>query len=238
MVEVIYELTQTKAMIKSPQKAKPKKIGVIHKQTPLQPKELEILANCPDVNLACSQLKLKQRPSVPLEIIRAYETLKDPKHLGLWLQNPHNLAMHRLATQANRSSWISRQSSSWGSQYSSLVNFWLLAQPQYRKADWIPHLKPLFHPDLWTAVNCYDPQLELTTQYIQELRLAVIQYHNKAPHQIYRPHIANPYNLVDLNWIAILELWVCTPELQHPNHLTEFLCNHKPLSPQPLFENQ
>lgn len=234
MAEVIYELTQTKAMFKLPQKSKSKKIAVIHKQTPLQPLELEALANAVDINLVCNQLKLKQRLSVPLEIIRAYETLDHPKNLEQWLQDPKNLALHRLATQANRSGFISRQSSSWGSQYSAVVNFYLVAQPKYRRAEWIPYLQPLFHPDLWTAVNCYDPQLELDPDHLQRLRAAVIQHHNKPAQSIYRPHIANHHNLVDLNWVALLELWVCVPELQHPNHLTEFLCNYQPLKPTTL----
>lgn len=237
MAEVIYELTQTKPMVKLPQKSKPAKIAVIHKQTPLQPLELATLATAPDLNLACRQLKLTQRPGVPLEIIRAYETLDHVKNLDQWLKDPKNLAMHRLATQANRSSFVLRQSSSWGSQYSQVVNFWLLAQPKYRKLECIPHLKPLFHADLWTAIHCYDPKLELTAELCAQLRAAVIQHHNKPPQSIHRPRIQNSYNLVDLNWVAILELWVCVPELQHPNQLREFLGNQQPLVQlQPLFQ--
>lgn len=246
MLEQIYELAPNcvvaarSSSIKKSSKSKPAQqlelwpVMIVTKQTPLQPQELQLIATAPDVNLVCKQLKLTQRPSIPLEILRAYESLYNPADLNSWGQSTRNRALHRLATQANRSGFIQRQSSSWGSQYSAVVNFWLVAQPKYRRAEWIPHLQPLFHPDLWTAVNCYDPKLQLDHDHLQRLRAAVIQHHNKPAQSIYRPHIANHHNLVDLNWVALLELWVCVPELQHPNHLTEFLYNHQPLKPTTL----
>lgn len=208
---------------------------IVTKQTPLQPKEIQLIDVADDVDQVCRQLKLGSRPSIPLEIIRAYESLQNPQDLAVWGQDPRNRALHRLATEANRGSFIGKQSSQWGSQYSATVNLYLLAQPKYRKLELLPQLKPVFHPDLWLAINHWDPQLELSVDYRQQLRQQVIQRYNKAPHQIHKPIIQNPYNLVPLNWVAILELWVCTPQLQHKNQLLSWL-GHQPLCPQALFE--
>lgn len=249
-MELIYELApknqtptraagQTKAkLLRGPQLElfdNPKMI--VHKQTPLQPAEIKLLAAAPNITLAAKQLGLASRPSVPLEIIRAYQTLHNPRDLLVWGQDPKNLALHRLAVEANRSSFIRLQNSTQGSQYSQVVNFWLLAQPKYRQPKLAQEIKPLFHPQLWEAINCWNPQLDLSLDLRRELRCAVLQHNNKPAHQIWKPGIQNHYNLVDLNWVALLELWVCVAELQHPNQLLECL-GHQPLDPQPLFENQ
>lgn len=208
---------------------------IVTKQTPLQPDEIRAIYHSQDINKTCQQLQLYQRPSIPLEIVRAYTTLQNPQDLMVWGQNPKNWALHRLATEANRSKIIPKQNSSWGTQYSQVVNFWLLAQPQYRKRKYLPEIKPLFHPQLYQALECWDPQLELELDWLHHLRARVIQKYLKAPNSISRPNIKNYYNLVSLNWVVLLELWVCVPELQHPNQLLELL-GHRSLGPPPLFD--
>jgi hypothetical protein len=212
---------------------------IIVKETPLQPKEVEAINQAGD-NLTeiCKKLKLTQRVGIPQQIVRAYQDLVSPQDLVHWKKDPKNLALHRLATQANRSSFVKQQSSPWGTQYSAVVNFWLLAQPKYRRRECIPHLKPLFHPELFEAVTSYDPQVleVLTPEHLHQLRNAVLHRHQKPASTIHRPNIANPYNFKNLNWIAVLELWVCCPELQHKNQLREFLSSPEPLvQPLPLF---
>ena len=209
----------------------------IHKQTPLQPAEIQLLATAPDINKASRDLKLSSRPSVPLEIVRAYESLKNPQDLSVWGRDPKNLALHRLAVEANRGSFIRLQSSEWGTQYSQVVNFWLLAQPQYRHRKYLSLLQPLTHPELFEALNCWDPKLELSREYRLQLRQQLLEAQQKPAQQIYRPRISNSHNLVPLNWVVILELWVCVPQLQHPNQLLDLL-GHQPLHQQALFQDQ
>lgn len=236
MTESIFE-TQSHIKTWRFQATNPKPVPIvqIHKQTPLQPKELEILANCRDINLACRQLKLKNRPSIPVEIVLAYETLKNPGDLAAWGQDIKNRALHRLAVEANRSNFILKQSSQWGSQYSQVVNFYLVAQPQYRRRECIQLLKPLFHPDLFQAVLNWDPQLELGITERLQLRQALLATEQKSALEITKPRVKNHYNLVPLNWVALLELWVCVPQLQHKNQLLDLL-GHQPLNPSELFE--
>lgn len=207
---------------------------IITKQTPLQANEIELLAKAKNIDLAAKQLKLGSRPGVPLEIVRAYETLKNPQDLAAWGQDSRNWALHRLAVQANRGSWIGKQASDWGTQYSALVNMWLLANPNYREPKRIKQLQPLFNPKLYQAIQNIDQDNlpDLPTR--QQLRQALITKRNKSAHQISNPTISNHYNLEPLNWVVLLELWVCVPNLQHPNQLLEFLA-HRSLGPQPLF---
>jgi len=209
---------------------------IVTKQTPLQPKEIAAIAQAEDLDHTCRQLKLASRPSIPLEIVRAYETLDHPKNLDQWIkQTTRNLALHRLAVEANRSSWIAKQSSSWGSQYSLPVNLYLLAHPKYRQREWLPVLQPVFHPQLYQACAAWDPDLELSLDWLLQVRAATIERYKKPAIQITKPVIRNHYNLQPLNWVVLLELWVCVPELQHKNQLLSWL-GHKPLQPQPLFE--
>jgi len=122
-----------------------------------------------------------------------------------------------------------------GENNSAVVNFWFLALPKYRQSRWIPHLEPLFHPQLYQAIKCYDPKLELDLDWLHQLRHRLLQRNNKSAQQIWNPRIQNSYNLTPLNWVVLLELWVCVPELQHKNHLLELL-GHRSLGPAPLFE--
>lgn len=210
---------------------------IVTKQTPLQPKEILAINQSGDnLDRVCQQLGLANRIGLPQQIIQAYSTLTNPADLPSWLQTPRNRALHRLAVDAKRSGFVKLQSSPWGSQYSAVVNFYLIAQPKYRQSRWIPHLQPLFHPELFTAVTSYDPQLLqiLDSEHLQRLRVAVLEFHQKPADKIHRPRIQNPYNLQNLNWIALLELWVCAPHLQHPNQLREFLCCPQPLITKPL----
>ena len=208
---------------------------IITKQTPLQPAEIRAIYRSQDINKTCTELKLPQRPSIPLEIVRAYESLDNPQDLAVWGQDPRNWALHRLAVEANRSRIIAKQNSSWGTQYSQVVNLYLLAHPRYRKREWISNLKPVFHPKLYEALVCWDPQLELDLDWLHHLRSRVLQQHQKPVDSITNPRIRNHYNLVSLNWVVLLELWVCAPHLQHPNQLLDLL-GHRSLGPQPLFD--
>lgn len=211
---------------------------IITKETPLQPQEIELINQAGDnLDVVASKLRLVNRVGLPQQIVQAYQTLDNHHDLSWWLHNPKNLALHTLAIRAKRSSFIKLQSSSWGSQYSAVVNFYLLAQPKYRKPEWVPHLQPLFHHELFTAITSYDPQVleTLDLEHLQRLRQAVLEFHKKPADKINRPRIQNPYNLQNLNWIAILELWVCAPLLQHPNQLREFLTQPVQLIQQELF---
>ena len=217
---------------------KPKQTAmIVTKQTPLQPKEIAELNKPGNINDIAKRLGLHQRLSIPIEIVRAYETLKNPVDLAVWGQDPRNRALHRLAVEANRGSFIQKQNTNWGTQYSTLVNFYLLAQPNYRVRERIPALKPLFHHTLFSAINHYDPQLQeqLSIDDLQLIRQAVLEREQKAPKSIINPRIQNRYNLLQLNWVVLLELWVCVPQLQHPNQLLDLL-GHRPLNPPELFE--
>lgn len=228
MLEYIKEL--------KPYDFKPKQTAmIVTKQTPLQSWEIAELNKPGNINDIAKRLKLHQRPSIPLEIVRAYETLQNPADLPVWGQTPRNRALHRLATVANRGSFIAKQNTAWGTQYSTLVNFWLLAQPKYRKLEWIPNLQPLFHHTLFSAIQHYDPKLEqeLSLHDLQQIRQAVLTREQKPAQSIVNPKIANHHNLLQLNWVVLLELWVCAPQLQHPNQLLELL-GHRPLNPPAL----